>query len=292
MSGDHAGVHEDRDFEQLARDLERLEQVTEHWPSEQRATVRAIRSTVEAIQVGAFRRLIRAVKADPGGFEALKGAVSDPWVRGVLTFNGLLRAPEPTPDDRVEAALESVRPMLASHGGDVQMVKLVSPSEVHIKLEGSCDGCSHSDVTVRQGIEAAIKEAMPSVERVQVVSGRPPGDLVQLPGVDRSPFEGPPWQDAGPLTRLSEDEVIAVELPEASVLLTLSRGRPRAFRNACAHLGMPLDGGDVSGGVLTCPYHGFQFALDSGACLTAPEVQLPVFPSRVEAGRVLIQVSS
>ena len=283
-------MSDDRSLNQLAEDLERLEQITENWSSEQQSTVTAIRTTVEAIQAGAFRSLIRTIKDEPGGLDALKKAVDDPWVQGVLTYHGLLRAPPPSPEQRVEQALESVRPMLASHNGNVELVEIIDEVEVRIRLEGSCDGCTHSDVTVRQGIETAIKEALPSVERVKVVSGRRGDALVQLPGIASSPFARP-WQDAGPFD-LGEHEIRAVELKEASVLVTRSGGEPKAYRNACAHLGMPLDAGSVEEGVLTCPYHGFQFMLSSGECLTAPSIQLPTYPARVEDGRIMVQVTT
>lgn len=287
---------DERDFLQLAQDLERLQQITEGWSPEQRSTVTAITSTIEALQAGAFRALIKTVKEEPGGLEALKKAVSDPWVQGVLTYHGLLRAPAPTPETIVEQALESVRPMLASHNGNVELVA-ATQEEVSIRLEGSCDGCTFSDVTVRQGIETAIKEALPSVQRVKVVNGRPTDGLVQLKsgggaqsGFDNSPFARP-WQDAGPFD-LGEAQIRAVELADLSVLLTVVKGEPKAYRNACTHLGMPLDDGEVAEGVLTCAYHGFQFLLATGECLTAPSIQLPSYPARVEDGRIKVQVAT
>ncbi len=278
-----------RSLPQLAADLDRLEAVTEQWPPEQRATVQAIRQTVEQIQAGAFRSLIRTVKETPGGLQGLAAAVEDEWVRSVLTYHGLLRAPAPTPEEIIEGALESVRPMLAQHGGNVSFVAFADDGiEAQIKLQGSCDGCTFSDITVRQGIETAIKEALPSVQRVKVVGGT--SALVQLGGVDSSPFSRP-WQDAGPAD-LEGQPFRIVELEAASVLVAIGeQGTPKAYRNACAHLGMPLDEGRVLGGVLTCPYHGFEFALASGECLTAPSVQLFSYPSKVEDGRVFVQVT-
>ena len=283
-------MSEERSFQQLAEDLERLESITEGWSSEQRGTVDAIRRTIETLQAGAFRSLIRTVKTEPGGLEALKKAVQDPWVMGVLSYHGLLQAPKPSAEQIVEQALESVRPMLATHNGNVELVEVVDETEVRIRLEGSCDGCTHSDITVRQGIETAIKDALPTVERVKVVNGKRGDALVQLPGVGASPF-AKPWQDAGPFD-LAENELRAIELAEASVLVTVLAGQPKAYRNACSHLGMPLDEGKVEDGVLTCPYHGFQFALASGECLTAPSIQLPSYPARVDDGRILVQVTS
>lgn len=280
------------DFERLARELDRLEAVADGWPPERKATLTAIRTTVEEIMVEAIRRMIRTIRDEPGGIEALKKSVEDPWVRNVLLHHGLLKPPEPTPEEKVESALESVRPMLASHGGDVRLESVVSEEEVRIQLQGSCDGCAHSDVTVRQGIERAIKEAMPSVQRVKVVAGTRGDALVQLPGIASSPFaaDDTHWKDVCSTESLKEGELTAVELEEASVLLTQVAGRPRAYQNACAHLGMPLDSAEVSDGILTCPFHGFQFLLDSGECLTAPQVQLPSFPVRVSDGRVLVRV--
>ena len=65
-------MSDDRSLTQLAEDLERLEQITESWSSEQRSTLTAIRTTIEAIQAGAFRSLIRTIKDEPGGLDALK----------------------------------------------------------------------------------------------------------------------------------------------------------------------------------------------------------------------------
>ena len=68
-------MSDERGFEQLAEDLDRLEAITATWPAEHKATVEAIRRTLEAIQAGAFRSLIRTIKEEPGGLEALKKAV-------------------------------------------------------------------------------------------------------------------------------------------------------------------------------------------------------------------------
>ncbi|MGF1467314.1 MAG: NifU family protein [Sandaracinaceae bacterium] len=282
----------ERGLETLVRDLESLEKVIESWDDAQRGTVQALRTTVEEIQAGAFRRLIRAIKDRPEGLTALKAVVrDDPWVFNVLTYHGLLRPPEPSLEDRLRAALASVRPMLASHDGDVELVGVVPPDEVQIRLLGTCDGCNFSDDTLRLGIEKAIYEAAPEVRKVSVVQRT--SDLVQLGlgpgGPAASPF-ALPWEDAGPSSAVPEGGLRAVELDRVSVLLTAAGGEVRAYPNACTHLGMPLADGAVEAGVLTCRYHGFRYLLSTGECLTAPDVQLPRFPVKVEGGRVLVQV--
>ena len=64
-----------------------------------------------------------------------------------------------------------------------------------------------------------------------------------------------------------------------------------AYRNACAHQGLPLDGGmvDVEAGTLTCPWHGFCFDARSGECFTAPAAQLEPLPLRVDKDKVWVR---
>lgn len=276
------------DLESLVRDLDRLEQVVDGWAQEQQITVQALRSTVESIQAEAFRRLITHVKNDPGGLSALRRAVDDPFVFNVLNYHGLLAKPEPSVEERIEAALESVRPMLARHEGNVELVGFEPPGEALIRMVGSCDGCALSNITVKLGVEKAVLEGVTEVTKVTVVKGRAPASLT---GDLTSPF-ATPWEDVGAEGDVPEGGVRAVELDAASVLLTRVGGEVKAYPNACAHLGMPLEMGRVEDGVITCSYHGFQFALSSGECLTAPEIALPSFPVRVESGRVQVQVSA
>ena len=306
-----------RDFVSLARDLERLEAVVEGWEPEAQATVRALRSTVEDILVGALKRLIKQVKQDPGGLAALRASLDDEWILAVLQVHGILRAPgsedsrEGSREDKVERALAGVRPMLAGHGGDVELVA-VREQEVEVKLLGSCDGCSQSSVTVKLGIETAVREALPEIARVVVREGAAPvregiregSELVSADALTRkieSPFAAHAgagvWEDAGPAEAVPEGRVLAVDLEQVSVLLTrLASGELRAYPNACTHLGMPLDTGAIEAGIqgpeLVCRYHGFRYRLDTGECLTAPEVALPRYPVRVEAGRVRVRAQA
>ena len=65
---------------------------------------------------------------------------------------------------RVESALESVRPFLQGHGGDVELLELDEErGAVHLRLLGSCDGCPSSAVTLRTAVEQAIEEAAPEI---------------------------------------------------------------------------------------------------------------------------------
>ena len=76
------------------------------------------------------------------------------------------------PDDlasRVEVALDSVRPFLHGHGGDVLLLELdAARGAVHLQLLGSCDGCPSSAVTLRTAVETAIAEAAPEIIVIDV----------------------------------------------------------------------------------------------------------------------------
>lgn len=78
--------------------------------------------------------------------------------------------PDRTLTERIEDALESVRPALQIDGGDLEFVDFVrSDGIVQIRLVGACGGCPISSVTVKQGIERRLKAAVPEVNEVAVV---------------------------------------------------------------------------------------------------------------------------
>jgi Fe-S cluster biogenesis protein NfuA len=72
--------------------------------------------------------------------------------------------------ERIEGALESIRPALHIDGGDVEFVDFdQADGIVHIRLMGACGGCPISSVTVKHGIERRIRAAVPEVTGVAVV---------------------------------------------------------------------------------------------------------------------------
>ena len=71
--------------------------------------------------------------------------------------------------DRVIAALETVRPYLQVDGGDCQLVGSSKDFVVDVKLLGACGSCPMSTLTLRAGVEQAIKKANPEIVRVESV---------------------------------------------------------------------------------------------------------------------------
>ena len=74
---------------------------------------------------------------------------------------------------RVEQALESVRPYLGTHGGDVELLEVSDGGVVRLRLLGSCDGCASSSVTLKLAVEGAIEAAAPEIIGIEVETPRP-----------------------------------------------------------------------------------------------------------------------
>ncbi len=68
----------------------------------------------------------------------------------------------------VEEVLKGIRPALQADGGDVELVDVVG-GVVKVRLKGACNGCPMAAMTLKGGIEAALKERIPAVERVESV---------------------------------------------------------------------------------------------------------------------------
>lgn len=71
--------------------------------------------------------------------------------------------------DKVEEALETMRPFLAADGGDMELVDITEEMVVRVKLLGSCRDCHMSEMTLKAGVEEAIKRSVPQITAVESV---------------------------------------------------------------------------------------------------------------------------
>ncbi len=69
---------------------------------------------------------------------------------------------------KVQQALDKIRPMLQADGGDIELVD-VAGKVVKVKLKGACGCCPMSQMTLQMGVQRAIKEAIPEIEKVEAV---------------------------------------------------------------------------------------------------------------------------
>jgi len=68
--------------------------------------------------------------------------------------------------EKVEATLDRIRPSLQADGGDVELVEVSPDGVVKVKLKGACAGCAMSQMTLKMGIEKALKKEVPEVKEV------------------------------------------------------------------------------------------------------------------------------
>ncbi|MBI5584083.1 MAG: NifU family protein [Deltaproteobacteria bacterium] len=68
--------------------------------------------------------------------------------------------------EKVQEALNKVRPQLQADGGDVELVEIGEGGVVKVRLTGACGGCPMSQMTLKMGIEKFLKQQVPEVTRV------------------------------------------------------------------------------------------------------------------------------
>lgn len=110
--------------------------------------------------------------------EVMSRLVDDELVASLLIVHGV--HPEHV-TARVERALEGVRPFLAQHDGDVELLDIdADAGAVLLRLLGSCDGCPSSSVTLQHAVEQAIFEAAPEITTIDVEEPRAPSTSVPV----------------------------------------------------------------------------------------------------------------
>jgi Fe-S cluster biogenesis protein NfuA len=73
-------------------------------------------------------------------------------------------------EEKVLLAIEQLRPFLHADGGDVSFVGITNDGVVQVKFSGSCLDCSMSEMTLKAGIEEAVKKMAPDIKSVEAVN--------------------------------------------------------------------------------------------------------------------------
>jgi Fe-S cluster biogenesis protein NfuA len=71
--------------------------------------------------------------------------------------------------EKVEQALNKIRPALQGDGGDVELIDVSPEGVVRVRLKGACGGCPMSQMTLKMGIEKILKKEVPEVKSVEAV---------------------------------------------------------------------------------------------------------------------------
>jgi Fe-S cluster biogenesis protein NfuA len=145
-----------------------------------------LRLITELYGAGLTRIAEIAAECAPGVAAAF---LDDDLVSSLLLVHGL--HPDGI-DARVERALADVRPFLAQHGGDVELLEIdVDAGAVLLRLLGSCDGCPSSAITLQHAVERAIVEAAPEIVTIDVADSPERETPAAGPGVSIPVTLGP-----------------------------------------------------------------------------------------------------
>jgi Fe-S cluster biogenesis protein NfuA len=71
--------------------------------------------------------------------------------------------------ERVETALNNIRPFLQSDGGDIELIEITDDLIAKVKLVGACESCKMSASTMKSGVESTIKNFVPEIKEVEAV---------------------------------------------------------------------------------------------------------------------------
>ena len=254
--------------------------------------VQALTEQVEALADPAARDLADALAAAivqlyGEGLERIFGAL-EPDVRAALAEDGvvaslmLIHGLYPVDlETRVREALETVRPYMESHGGDVELLGVVD-GVARLRLEGSCSSCAASTSTLELAVERALQEHAPDllgmdVEGVVAPPPRPETEAV----VEWVELDGAAGLERGRIVGIGDDLVVA---NVAGTLL--------AYRDRCAGCGSSLADGVLIGGKLSCVTCSRRYDLPrAGRCVDEDGLQLEPVPLLRNGGPVRVALS-
>jgi Fe-S cluster biogenesis protein NfuA/nitrite reductase/ring-hydroxylating ferredoxin subunit len=211
-----------------------------------------VREVVDLYGAGLERMLHMAVAANPELAEAFTG---DDLVASLLLVHGL--HPH-TVERRITDALDSVRPYLGSHGGDVHLLE-VDGEVVRLRFSGSCKSCPSSAVTLELAVEDAVRAAAPEIAAIEVVAAEKDSASSVIPAesllsrVHTSGHRPAAWQPVPELAQLRDGEVGGFLVAGITVLVCRVGDDVFAYQDRCANCTGSLAGAQLDGAVLRCP---------------------------------------
>lgn len=277
-------------LEVLVGEISRFENIVAQWDKNQQVVVTELKKSIEALHKEALTRLIRRLKQEEAT-AALRSAVEDEVVYGLLRYHELIKPSQPTLEKRLQQALDEVRPGLKSHNGDVELVAIELPDTVKVRLVGTCSNCPASTLTMKQGVEQTIKNYCPEIVNVVSINTSVAAEKANHSNSPFSSVEETGWMALTTVDQIPDGGILGLEVEKLNLILYRKSDRVLAYRNSCTHLGMPLDTGTVEEGILTCPFHEFQYRLETGECLSVPQMFLEPYPIKRSSDRILIRIN-
>jgi Fe-S cluster biogenesis protein NfuA/nitrite reductase/ring-hydroxylating ferredoxin subunit len=242
-----------------------------------------VSAVVQMYGAGLERIVDSLLAAGSEGERIAASLADDPFMATLLLIHDL----HPVPlEHRVQQALDSVRPYMESHGGNVALLSL-HDGIARIHLQGSCSDCSASAVTLELAIKQALEEAAPDLEGLEVEGITT--HTKELPVVMSGPAPAPSWFDAPSVASLADGSLAAVSVAGSDLVVANVDGSLLAYQDHCPSCGARLHGGLLMAGALSCPECARSFFLPSaGRSMDNDRIQLEPVPLLREDGRVKV----
>jgi Fe-S cluster biogenesis protein NfuA/nitrite reductase/ring-hydroxylating ferredoxin subunit len=285
--------------------IERVQELTEQLEEVQDFQARAVAdelvSSVMALYGEGLERIFAALADDDATVaEVRERLVDDGVVASLLLIHDLYPVDLET---RIGEALQSVRPYMESHGGDVELVG-IEDGVARLRLVGHCKGCPASEATLELAIKKAIEDAAPDLAGLEVegvVDLAPPPAGLTLPivqvgaanGGTALPMAAPPtWTDLETATP-SSGSTVPLTVGGTELLLANVGGTLLAYRNTCGWCQARLDAAPMTpGGTLTCPACERRFELRrAGRSPDDDGLQIAPVPLLRGEGRVRVAIA-
>jgi Fe-S cluster biogenesis protein NfuA/nitrite reductase/ring-hydroxylating ferredoxin subunit len=207
--------------------------------------------------------------------ETVGRLAEDDVVAGLMLVHGLYPVDVET---RVREALDSVRPYMESHGGDVELLG-IDDGIARLRLRGSCSGCGASQTTLEHAIEAALQEHAPDLLGIDVEG------VVDVPR-RAEPAPDAEWVELDGVAGLARG---AITSTDAGIVVANVAGTLLAYHDRCAGCGAGLADGMLLGGKLTCATCGARFDLPrAGRSADGGPLQLEPVPLLRNGGPVRV----
>lgn len=265
--------------EQIQELIEKVESFPD--PASRQLMQECLCSLLEFYGAG-LERIMFHLDGDTTAREARDAALEEDIVRALLFVHGLHPVPV---EERLAGALDSVRPYMESHGGDIELISIEEGIAL-LRLEGHCKSCPSSTVTMELAVRRAIEDACPDLDGIEVEGmqeGREPAFKL--------PPGAPAWHIVGSESELNGRQLQTLRVDGSSVMLARVGDQRYAYRDYCPSCHEPLDGAELHDSVLSCP-RGHRFdLLRAGRCQDQPEVHLDPFPLITSGGFVKVAVS-
>ena len=231
-----------------------------------------------------LKRILQVVSEDgPEGRKVFRDLIRDDVVKGLLLIHDLHPL---NLEARLLEALEKVRPYLKSHGGNVELISLEN-NVARLRLQGTCQSCASSSVTLELAIRHAIEQACPDLVHFEVEGVAQ--DSSAASQVSRRAVTD--WTVVKSAHQLEEGAWMPVRIGDVRLVVCKVNDTLYAYRNRCPACNMPLDTGSFEGGFISCALNHRYDVVRAGRCAEIPSAHLDPLPLLVQENVVKVALT-